>query len=171
MERATHYITNRRGSALTEMVISLPLLILIMQGIFYFGQGSVIKQKAVVAARYAAWERARDPSRDPATLQRKVSRFFFHNKPVTLDTTPPGGKKGLPERARLPHLARILDKVDRSHYARVSHRYTPPSLSILPSVELSGEHFVERRPWRRKETGGLGNLLHNSLRGAGRLFK
>lgn len=50
-----------RGSALVEMAVVLPILVLLMHGIFYFGRGYVNKEKVEMAARFAAWEKIARP--------------------------------------------------------------------------------------------------------------
>src|SRR3989338_8438213 len=55
--------TSERGSALVEMAVVLPILVLLIHGIFYFGRGYVNKEKVEMAARYAAWEKIGRPGR------------------------------------------------------------------------------------------------------------
>jgi hypothetical protein len=43
------------------MAVVLPILVLLIHGIFYFGRGYVNKEKVEMAARFAAWEKIARP--------------------------------------------------------------------------------------------------------------
>lgn len=87
----TRRIDPERGSAMIEMAVTLPILVLIIQGIFYFGQGYVNKEKAEMAARFAAWEKIARPGdtdgrQDPQYNMVKdlITDRYFKNETVQL---------------------------------------------------------------------------------------
>jgi len=49
---------NARGSALVETAIVLPLYLIVLYGLIYFGYATLSKQRGTLAAAYAAWHPA-----------------------------------------------------------------------------------------------------------------
>lgn len=49
------FTARRRGAAMTEMVLVLPLLVFVLAMMIFFGRGMVRAQRALVMDRYATW--------------------------------------------------------------------------------------------------------------------
>ena len=74
------------AAVISEMVLAMPLLVLILVLLFYFGRGMVRVQRAQVADRYQAWlevGRGPGPGRDGATEQ--LNQVFFARNAESLD--------------------------------------------------------------------------------------
>lgn len=56
-KRARHWVRFEAGSAMMEMVLILPFLMLLLGLIMFFGWAVQCKQEVIVAARYASWHR------------------------------------------------------------------------------------------------------------------
>jgi Flp pilus assembly protein TadG len=71
----------RRGAIMMEMVLCLPLLLLLIVFLLYFGSGIMRVQHSQVADRYVAWQQAEGapgPTLDPNGVQMNQT-FFFNN--------------------------------------------------------------------------------------------
>ncbi len=73
---------SERGSALVEMAVVLPILVLIIHGIFYFGRGYVIKEKIEMAARYAAWEKIARPGDTVEMVKDAITEKYFKGETI-----------------------------------------------------------------------------------------
>ena len=73
-----------RGSALVEMAVVLPILVLLMHGIFYFGRGYVNKEKVEMAARYAAWEKIARPGDTVEMVKDAITERYFKGETIQL---------------------------------------------------------------------------------------
>jgi hypothetical protein len=71
---------SQRGQAMTEFVVAMALFLPLFFGIVYVGKFADIKHQAVQASRYAAFERALDPSatqESALVLQEETRARFF----------------------------------------------------------------------------------------------
>ncbi len=75
---------SERGSALVEMAVVLPILVLLMHGIFYFGRGYVNKEKVEMAARYAAWEKIARPGDTVEMVKNVVTDRYFKGETIEI---------------------------------------------------------------------------------------
>lgn len=74
--------TSERGSALVEMAVVLPILVLLIHGIFYFGRGYVNKEKVEMAARYAAWEKIARPGDTVEMVKDAITEKYFKGETI-----------------------------------------------------------------------------------------
>ncbi len=74
--------TSERGSALVEMAVVLPILVLLIHGIFYFGRGYVNKEKIEMAARYAAWEKIARPGDTVEMVKDAITEKYFKGETI-----------------------------------------------------------------------------------------
>lgn len=78
--KLTFSIMKRSGTAMTEMVLALPLLLLILVLVVYFGRAMVRVQRALVMDRYEAWrvaEYGQGPSANDAAGNAMINQMFF----------------------------------------------------------------------------------------------
>lgn len=95
----TARLRSKNGSAMVEMAVILPIFVLIIHGIFFFGQAYVYKEKMEMASRFAAWQKIIRPGDstigwddpyhtpsmfDPSHVQELISKRFFNGEPVTV---------------------------------------------------------------------------------------
>jgi hypothetical protein len=70
----------QRGQAMSEFVAALALFVPLVMGVVYLGKFSDVKHQAIQASRYAAFERALDPSAshesDAVLTEETRARFF-----------------------------------------------------------------------------------------------
>ena len=81
--------TSAQGQATVEFLVALLVMVPFFFGMYYFARYADVKHSAIQASRYAAFERAADPSRrakTPAQLAEETRARFF--VPVSVD----GGK-------------------------------------------------------------------------------
>lgn len=67
---------HQRGAAITEAAIMLPLYVLVLGGIVFFGQGYSLRLATQIAARHAVWQVANGVG-SPSSSDIQ-SRFFRH---------------------------------------------------------------------------------------------
>ena len=69
----------QRGQAMSEFVAAMALFLPLLIGLIYIGKYSDIKHQTIQASRYAAFERALDPSKahEPDTLLQEETRARF----------------------------------------------------------------------------------------------
>lgn len=65
-----------RGSALTELAISLPIYALLLQGVLHFGNAYVLKQRVVISGRYAAWRAQTPKDSKEAGVSESTQRYY-----------------------------------------------------------------------------------------------
>ena len=75
---------SERGSALVEMAVILPILVLLIHGIFYFGRGYVNKEKVEMAARFAAWEKIARPGDTVEMVKDAITEKYFRGETIQL---------------------------------------------------------------------------------------
>ena len=56
MNNIKYFCKSTKAQAMTEFAICLPIFVLLIAGIFYFGRGYIIKEKSLLASRYSAWK-------------------------------------------------------------------------------------------------------------------
>lgn len=81
---------SRAGSAMSEMVLVLPVLLLVFAFLLFFGRAMVQAQRARVVDRYAAWQMTHEApgpawqlNQSPETLQ--LNDAFFTGKAAQMD--------------------------------------------------------------------------------------
>ena len=79
-QKSSSAIVQRSGTAMTEMVLALPLLFLILVLVIYFGRAMVRVQRSLVMDRYEAWrvaEYGQGPSANDAAGNAMINQMFF----------------------------------------------------------------------------------------------
>ncbi|MAE62267.1 MAG: hypothetical protein CMJ49_13040 [Planctomycetaceae bacterium] len=87
MRRTRTIGSRRRGAVMTEFMLVLPLLVLIMALVWFFGQALARSQRNIVMTRYETWrsaDRAPGPSGD-ALDQAELNDTFFNAGAETID--------------------------------------------------------------------------------------
>lgn len=82
MTRSLANKVRNRGTAMTEMVLTLPFLILILAFLLYFGRAMVRTQRAGVMDRYEAWRQVAlgaGPSANEPLGHPQLNQAFFGN--------------------------------------------------------------------------------------------
>ena len=72
----------KRGAAMSEMVLVLPVLVTILVLLFFLGQGLARVERATILARYEAWRsaaRAPGPRPDTTTDHAELNEVFLGN--------------------------------------------------------------------------------------------
>ncbi|MDX1681835.1 MAG: TadE/TadG family type IV pilus assembly protein [Phycisphaeraceae bacterium] len=86
-----HFLRHHRpGAAMTETVLVLPVLLLILMFLVYFGRANLRVQHAGITDRYEAWRQAADapgPSSDPTTGNLQLNTTFFGDNAEQLSVT------------------------------------------------------------------------------------
>lgn len=152
-----------RGQAMIEFLLTLPLILLILFLIVSFGKGWRLKQRAVVASRYAAWHAAQTGRVGPIEDFRRD--FFYGDLTANHGSrTGPGDGKGLYE-ARLNLGAGAMEAYWRhrepalsgASVQRAAVDYEPPGEVYKYTLTRIGEttareeqswHFFEVNFWR-----------------------
>ena len=163
----------RRGQAFLEMAISLPIILLLMFGIAFFGTVWARKIKVTTAARYAAWGLVRIPEQttDAESLKK---RFGLDN--VTYGGTTSSDEGGEAEQSEQTDqisaagagggsemdgmLDTVLSFVTGSQKATVSSTHQGHLLAMIGrewTLTVSSSHVVSGTPLTRKQTGGIFN--------------
>lgn len=92
-------LKSQTGQATIEFIVACLVMIPLFFGIYYFARYSDIKQAAIQGSRYAAFERALDPSsvKSDAVIAEEVrARFFSEQSKINYhDTTATGAAKFL----------------------------------------------------------------------------
>jgi hypothetical protein len=72
-------IRTQRGQATSEFIAAMAVLLPLFLGVVYVGKYSDIKHQAIQASRYAAFERALDPTQheNPGVLTEETRKRFF----------------------------------------------------------------------------------------------
>lgn len=164
-------LTTERGQAATEVVLSLPFFLVVMILGVNFGKATLLQQRAIVAARYAAWHEAR--VREPLS-QGDLQQANYGGNHMQLITRNLGeGNRGADSLSRG---GEIISVAFSSLYstlpettdtvAAVSYRWHPLG-RILPDAQPSGAHTLSLEDWRHEPGSGSGvmDALHSSSLG------
>jgi hypothetical protein len=87
------------GTAMAEMILVLPLLMIVLALLLYFGRGVVRTQHAQVMDRYEAWRQARGapgPRADSAAGNEQLNQTFFGSNAAGIEYE---GSDAFPSRA------------------------------------------------------------------------
>jgi hypothetical protein len=144
--KATRRLRFEKGQSAMEVLLSLPFLLCVMLVGVNFGKAFLLKQRAIVAARYASWQSARtgqtstDETMQAAGYagdQMKVTYLSGgdnYTGSVTLVSRVAG--------AATEFLSPIYDCIKDPRIAyEVSYKWRPLG-NILADAELFGEHYV-----------------------------
>jgi hypothetical protein len=90
--RRTQWST-QRGQAMTELIITMPVIAAFFVAVFYFGYGMNQKIENAMAVRWAAFSYGTDKGRDPDDMQRAVTSadlkaaFLTRNRNIQLSAS------------------------------------------------------------------------------------
>lgn len=151
---------NRRGTAMIEFVMALPLLLFVLVGTWFFGWAMMNQQQVRVSDRYTAWREVRGGGRvRPDHLNE---RFFGERAdPISIrrgqgpdwtiqDLIGAAGDRGGQVQAYTEEL--IWDRFPTSRSARVDARF-PSDIDLWNRLEgsIKSRHVREGWEWRRDE--------------------
>ncbi len=85
LNRASSFIFDEKGTAGVEAALLMPVMAVLMMGVWDIGRGIVVNQKAISASQVAADLLARDKTVDTGTLEEAVeaSKLSFQPYDVT----------------------------------------------------------------------------------------
>jgi len=148
----------RRGQAMIEFLLTVPLLLLILFLIVTFGKGFRLKQRAVVGSRYAAWHTAQTGG--AGTMDDFRQDFFYGDATGshTSVASPNDGKADFGMRLDLP----VGVMTDYWDYAQTNARgesrqraavdYVPPGSVYRYALERIGETTTrEYQTWHWRD--------------------
>jgi hypothetical protein len=146
-----------RGQAMLEFLLAVPLLLLIVFLIASFGRGWLLKQRAVVGSRYAAWHIAQGGRVSSAQDPNRFQRDFFYGDPTAgLGGAGPANDGKLDFQARLNPNAGLMDdywqRIRQDSSGVIAERaavdYVPPGQVYRYALTRIGETSSrERRSW------------------------
>lgn len=154
------------GTAAMEVLLSLPFFLVVMLIGLNFGKDFLLQQKAMVAARYAAWHEAR--TGEPVT-RRELQRAGYEGHAVRVTTKRSATRQQAATNLQLPDVMSNTQTVgvgfnteQDSTKATVTVSYGwRPLGSILPEARPSGTCFLNLEDWRyRHGKGELDPVLH-----------
>jgi len=135
----------RRGQAMIEFLLTVPLLLLILFLIVTFGKGFRLKQRAVVGSRYAAWHTAQTGG--AGTMDEFRQDFFYGDTTGShaAVASPDDGKNDFGTRLDLP-VGAMTDYWDHAQAnargesrQRAAVDYEPPGSVYRYALERIGE--------------------------------
>lgn len=164
MFKLTRIFNCDRGQSATEVLLTIPFLMLVMLLGINFGKAFLLKQKAVVAARYAAWQDMRIGRMTSASDMQKAGYGEDQMQLISL----PGGTADQGAITLISGVSSVSNFLGPSlgclRSAKtvydVSYRWSPLG-RLLRDAELSSEHHVLGGDCRHKrgETGVLNTLV------------
>ncbi|MFW6133512.1 MAG: TadE family protein [Planctomycetota bacterium] len=160
--RGTHTraARRRRGTAILEFVMSLPILLFVLLGTWLFGWAMMNQQHVKISDRYAAWREVRGAGRaGPAQINQRFFRDTAHPLDIDrgvgtdqtiLDLVALTGRIGGEAQMYADKL--VVGRFPRSRSARVRARF-PSDVDLWNRLEgrITSRHVREGREWRRKQ--------------------
>ena len=149
--------TGRRGTALVEFVMILPLIALILGVVWFFGWSMMNQQHVRVSDRYAAWRRVRGGG------VRDLNDTFFDQRAINVDVDRRSGQtrtlhdlvSAAGDRGAMTELLAqelVLRRCPRGSGARVEAEF-PTEVGLWKRLEgaIASRHVREGVEWRRDE--------------------
>ncbi len=141
---------------MTEAAVVMPLLVLMLFSVFYFGQAFVDSSNAVTAARYRAWREGRG---DTINLNdNSVAEKFFPGHEGNMSYSDDSAEfqdlyDGLDD--PIGFLFTLLDWVSDTEIGTVTYRLQPMGVdmerlgfgAMNTAVNVRGYHCVDMDPW------------------------
>ncbi len=147
----------RRGSAMSEMVLALPLILLVLSLLFYLGRGVVRVQRAQVMDRYESWRiiaSSPGPQHDNSTNNAHMNQLFFGDRAAAIDYQ---GRWGFPIQATEQWIE-IAGQYSNGAADLAEQQVSRGSSGV--SVVFTTEHSTSNRLWSRFE----GPIRHRHTR-------
>lgn len=161
------WLSYERGQSATEVLLSLPFLVLVMLLGINFGKAFLIRQRAVVGARYAAWHEVRTGT---ATSSDDMQKAGYGGDQMSLTTLASGDARAgairdmeLAGGSDSRYLSSSWAGLKGGTAYGVSYSWRPLG-KVLGEARPSAEHYIVAEDWRHKdgETGflsGIGSLF------------
>jgi hypothetical protein len=139
--------TRRRGNAMGEMVLVLPLLFVVLSLLFFLGRGVVRAQRAHVMDRYEAWRQVGgvpQPGHDNALGSPQLNQLFLGNKADTIDYT---GSDRLPRDATVAWVTLVYEydtaagELAQRQAAHADHGHTATFTTIFAESNAFWQRF------------------------------
>jgi len=170
-----------RGQALVEFAVTLPIWLLLMLGVIYFGKAFYKEQQVQIAARYVAWKTGRhDETHNLGTAVAQANNVYsldgasisgsFTNGSLQLlsgDNFNPTIFTSLPDPGGLPNpmsffnysqiatmVASGIAQVDDRYQARVDQPMGTSLLPFLGNYTITRRHEVLIGNWDYEEIEG-----------------
>ena len=140
-------LIRRRGTALAELAMSIPLLATVIALIFFFGYAMKNQQHVIASSRYAAW-RAVDKGSPPSGYE--LNAMFFQDRASTVTVTGGGGPRQT-----------LYDLVDKAYWESASAGdLMGRSLSDWPAGKSANVRadFVTSLKYWQELIGPIGSL-------------
>lgn len=182
----TARLRSKNGSAMVEMAVILPIFVLIIHGIFFFGQAYVYKEKMEMASRFAAWQKVIRPGDstigwddpyhtpsmfDPSHTQELISKRFFNGEPVTVvNYNDSGACKATMQPvddSALNVVGSLLEGLGGVSCSQVTYSFKQSLFTqmavidkdLFGPLEIKSTHIVMASYITYHESGGIGEML------------
>ena len=155
----------RRGTAIIEFAMSIPLMATVLAAIFFFGWGMQSQQRVKIAGRYASWRRVKTGQWTPAnesldsilfdgrTSDHSIDGGNGPSESLTLVVSAAGDVS--PDAGDLAQRT-ISDRWPRGQRAHVSAEFTPKLDSFRRLTgAIHDTHVRDGRVWRRHQASNL----------------
>jgi hypothetical protein len=155
------FLRNRSGQSMVEFAVCLPLLVLIFTGILFFGRGFIIGHRSIMAARYASWKFAKDPSAQEGTVKSTVRSTYqfdyeLNNKKTDLGS---GFSSGMS----------FVTSAGGGKKTTISIPYEPKYIAFNPGgINIGYALVVDGSTWTYEELGAdnfIGVIVNQFLSG------
>lgn len=144
------------GQSFTEFIIIFPVLLLMLSSVIFFARLLVLKERTVIAVRYAAWYAGRHDENVPSA---DIIKGLFFNQNSTISISHPDPSLGFAG-ASLGDLGVILAEVAGIKGIAIDVTgYNYPFSSKI--AHTGAQHFVFVDTW--KESGITGKVLKYGL--------
>jgi len=159
MNRTREWTRRRRGTAILEFVLALPLLATVIVTTFFFGWAMRSQQAVKISDRYTAWQWAQQR---PVSEESLDAKFFDHRTSwveITGHDGPDATREDLvAEAAVLSQPAgelaarTVFDRWPRGYWVRVQAEFTPRMDAWRHfNGPIRSHHVREGVEWRRDQ--------------------
>ena len=175
--------SSESGQAALEFAVTLPIILLMLMGVIYFGKVYYIDQSARHAVRYVAWKAARHGSGELSQAENGARQSFTLASGATFSGSSGGSTldevgmltseifddfgdpDSLPSEFNLSGalvdmlVAAGLSAVATSYHASVEESYNPDLLTFLGGTSIRRDHYVAYADWPKDEINGDAVIL------------
>ncbi len=137
------------GQSFTEFIIIFPVLLLMLSSVIFFARLLVLKERTIIAARYAAWYAGRH---DESVPSADIIKGLFFNQDSIISVSHPEPSVGFAG-ASLGDLGIIL--ADVAGIQGIAIDVTGYNYPFSSKISHSGaQHFVFMDTWKESSTTG-----------------
>ncbi len=171
------------GQAMLEFAVTLPIVLLMLMGVVYFGKVYYIDQSARQAVRYAAWKASRHGNGDIGAARSVALDSFVVTGDVSLNGTSENSNldavglltsevlDGFGDVSSLPSefdfastivnelVAVGLAAVATNYHAELQETWQPSLLNYMGGTRIRRDHYVAYADWPKDEIDGDTILL------------